>query len=152
VQAQEDGRERRYVRALVLAYLASLNRSLFAGGPAPASRSPCGPPGGWPPSLPPRLRLLVLNASVDRPAPAAKCLVEVVVEMYREGVTLEDAKLLLSLASLQQGGQLLGPMDEVRRRRWAPCRCRLVRAGGGGGGGSFGPIAVTVSPPFEALA
>jgi hypothetical protein len=38
--------------------------------------------------------------------------VEVVVEMYREGVTLEDAKLLLSLASLQQGGQLLGPMDE----------------------------------------
>lgn len=45
--------------------------------------------------------------------PAAKCLVEVVVEMYREGVTLDDAKVMLSLASLQHGGQLLKPMDEV---------------------------------------
>ncbi|EFN55333.1 expressed protein [Chlorella variabilis] len=76
--AQDDVEERRWVRALILAYLASLNRSLFA----------------------------------------AKCLVEVVVEMYREGVTLDDAKVMLSLASLQHGGQLLKPMDEDILLSW----------------------------------
>lgn len=46
----EAGRERRFVHALLLAWFASQNRSLFA----------------------------------------ARCLVEVVVEMYREGVTVDD--------------------------------------------------------------
>ncbi|KAI3428594.1 hypothetical protein D9Q98_007417 [Chlorella vulgaris] len=67
-----DGPDARYVRLLVLAYLASLNKSLFA----------------------------------------AKCLVEVVTDMYRRGVTLEDVKLMLSLASLQNGGQMLTALDE----------------------------------------
>lgn len=46
----EAGQERRFVRALLLAWFASQNRSLFA----------------------------------------ARCLVEVVIEMYREGVTVDD--------------------------------------------------------------
>ena len=46
----EAGRERRFTRALLLAWFASQNRSLFA----------------------------------------ARCLVEVVLEMYREGVSVDD--------------------------------------------------------------
>ncbi|PSC70908.1 hypothetical protein C2E20_5721 [Micractinium conductrix] len=69
---EDEARERRFVRALLLAYFASQNRSLFA----------------------------------------AKCMAEVVIQMYREGVTVDDVKVALSLAGLQHGGQLLSPVDE----------------------------------------
>lgn len=74
----EEARERAYVRALLLAFFASQNRSLFA----------------------------------------AKCFVEVVVEMYQQGATVDDVKVALSLAGLQHGGQLLSPLDEDILLSW----------------------------------
>jgi hypothetical protein len=53
--------------------------------------------------------------------------VEVVTDMYRRGVTLEDVKLMLSLASLQNGGQMLTALDEVRGGEVpGGCSCCLV--------------------------
>ncbi|KAL4428301.1 hypothetical protein ABPG75_002390 [Micractinium tetrahymenae] len=74
----EEARERAYVRALLLAFFASQNRSLFA----------------------------------------AKCFVEVVIEIYQQGATVDDVKVALSLAGLQHGGQLLSPMDEDILLSW----------------------------------
>ncbi|KAL4423032.1 hypothetical protein ABPG77_002066 [Micractinium sp. CCAP 211/92] len=76
--AGEDARERAYVRALLLAFFASQNRSLFA----------------------------------------AKCFVEVVIEMYQQGASVDDVKVALSLAGLQHGGKLLSPLDEDILLSW----------------------------------
>lgn len=102
----EEARERAYVRALLLAFFASQNRSLFAGEPPAArlaaSRPACSRASGVP------------RFTAGAPGPhAAKCFVEVVVEMYQQGATVDDVKVALSLAGLQHGGQLLSPLDEA---------------------------------------
>lgn len=120
----EEARERAYVRALLLAFFASQNRSLFAGKPrAPALSGTGAPPrpaarrhGALPACcVPPSV---CLPACLRLPAPpAAKCFVEVVIEMYQQGASVDDVKVALSLAGLQHGGQLLSPLDEASR----PC-------------------------------
>jgi hypothetical protein len=51
-----------------------------------------------------RALLLSFYAAQNRSLFAAKCLVETVIEMYREGLTLDDVKLMVALA----GGAMPG--------------------------------------------
>lgn len=65
-----------------------------------------------------RALLLTFFASQNRSLFAAKCMVEVVIEMYRQGVSVDDVKVALSLAGLQHHGKLLNPIDEDILLNW----------------------------------
>lgn len=55
---------------------------------------------------------------------AAKCFVEVVIEMYQQGASVDDVKVALSLAGLQHGGKLLSPLDEASGLRLCLLPCK----------------------------
>jgi hypothetical protein len=66
-----------------------------------------------------RALLLCFFASHTRSLFAARCLVESVLEAHRRGYTLDDLKLTVALAGLQNGGKLLNSVDEDVLLAWA---------------------------------
>ncbi|CAK0785333.1 hypothetical protein CVIRNUC_008540 [Coccomyxa viridis] len=63
--------------------------------------------------------LLLFFASQNRPLVATRGFVEVVLEMFLQGISLSEMEAMMAVARLESGGQLVGDLDQEVMLSWA---------------------------------